>query len=249
MSYADAVILTLLSALDLFWALQGAGHNFGIVTEVKSRIYNVPSTKWAYVQYIFTHDKVEKLFTQLNEWTVNGTYEMPVNFINENVFACIPAIDLDNVSFETCPSVTRDADAEKAVIVFNIFSQGADTVPVRYTERLLAIGPVVATANATDYPGLTTIDGTTIDSTVCQQHDSVNMMFPIGLKSYNIQAQRDTFDAFNAFTADAVFTNSAVLIEAYSTQAVKAVAGDSTAFPHRGDNIVMHAISSLTVQK
>lgn len=135
------------------------------------------------------------------------------------------------------------------MIVFNIFFQGADTVPTEYTAPLLAIGPVVATANTTDYPGLTTIDGTTIDSTVCQQHDAVNMMFPIGLKLYNIQAQRDAFDAFNAFTAETVFNNSAVLIEAYSTQAVKAVASDSTAFPHRGDNIVMYAVSSPIGQK
>lgn len=125
------------------------------------------------------------------------------------------------------------------MIVFNIFYQGADTVPAEYTAPLLVIGPVVATANTTNYPGLTTIDGTTIDSTVCQQHGAVNMMFPIGLKSYNIQAQRDVFDAYNLFTADTIFNNSAVLIEAYSTQAVKAVPSDSTAFPHRGDNIVM----------
>lgn len=100
------VILKLLSTSDLFWALQGAGHNFGIVTEVRSRIYDVPSTNWASVQYIFTHDKVGNLFTQLNEWTVDGTKEMPVNFINKNVFARIPAIDPDNVSLESCPSVT-----------------------------------------------------------------------------------------------------------------------------------------------
>lgn len=100
------VILTLLSTSDLFWALRGAGHNFGVVTEVKSRIYDVPSINWAYVQYIFTHDKVENLFSQLNEWTGNGTQEMPVNFINKNVFARIPAIDPDNVSLESCPSVT-----------------------------------------------------------------------------------------------------------------------------------------------
>lgn len=93
------------------------------------------------------------------------------------------------------------------MIVFNIFLQGADTVPAEYSAPLLAIGPEVATANTTDYPGLTTIDGTTIDSTVCQQHDAVNMMFPIGLKLYNIQAQRDAIDAFNAFTADTVFSN------------------------------------------
>lgn len=66
------------------------------------------------------------------------------------------------------------------------------------------------------------------------------MMFPISLKDYNVEAQRIVFDAFNAFTADATFANSAVLFEAYSTQAVKAVPSSSTAFPHREDNIVVY---------
>jgi hypothetical protein len=108
---------------------------------------------------------------------------------------------------------------------------------------LLAIGPVVAAANATDYPGLTLIDGTDIDNAVCAQHDAVNMMFPISIKSYNIQAQRAAFDTFNAFTADARFLNSAVLLEGYSTQAVKAVPSDTTAFPHRTDNFLMYVHS------
>lgn len=85
----------------MFWALQGAGHNFGIVTEVESRIYDVPSTGWAYAQYIFAHDKVEAIFTQLNSWSVNGTKDMSVNFNNKNIFARIPAIDPDNVSHQS----------------------------------------------------------------------------------------------------------------------------------------------------
>lgn len=127
------------------------------------------------------------------------------------------------------------------MIVVNIFFQGAETVPDIYTAPLLSIGPVVVAANATDYTGLTLIDATAINSTVCQQHNAVNMMFPISFKSYNIKAQRSAFDSFNAFTTDATFNNSAVLFEAYSTQAVKAVPSDSTAFPYREDNILMYA--------
>lgn len=66
------------------------------------------------------------------------------------------------------------------------------------------------------------------------------MMFPISLDSYNVQGQRAAFDAFNAFTMDTTFSNSAVLFEGYSTQAVKAVPSDSTAVPFRGNNILMY---------
>ena len=133
-----------------------------------------------------------------------------------------------------------DSNVQQAVIVFNIFYQGVNAVPDEYTAPLLAIGPAVAAANVTDYPGLTLIDSTTIADAVCTQHDAVNMMFPISIKSYNVQAQRAAFDAFNAFTMDTRFLNSAVLFEGYSTQAVKAVPSDTTAFPHRADNFLMY---------
>ena len=133
-----------------------------------------------------------------------------------------------------------DTDDQQAVIVFNIFYQGVAAVPTEYTAPLLALGPAVAAANVTDYPGLAIIDSTTIDDTVCTQHDAVNMMFPISIKSYNIKAQRAAFDAYNNLTADSTFLNSAVLFEGYSTQAVKAVASNSTAFPNRADNFLMY---------
>ena len=44
------------------------------------------------------HDKVEALFNLINTWTANGTRDMPVEFINKNVFARIPGIDANNVS-------------------------------------------------------------------------------------------------------------------------------------------------------
>lgn len=126
------------------------------------------------------------------------------------------------------------------MIILNVFYQGTNVVPSKYTTPLLAIGPAVTAANETDYPGLAVIDGTTIDGNLCTQHDAVNMMFPISVDSYNIKAQRAAFDSFNAFTADPTFYNSAVLFEAYSTEAVKAVSDASTAVPNRGDNILMY---------
>ena len=132
---------------------------------------------------------------------------------------------------------------EQAVIIFNIFYQGVTVVPTNYTAPLLALNPVVAAANVTDYPGLTLIDGTDMANAVCTQHEAVNMMFPISIGSYNVAAQRAAFDAFNTLTNDTTFSNSAVLFEGYGTQAVKAVADASTAFPHRADNILMYIAS------
>lgn len=163
---------------------------------------------------------------------------MPVEFINKNVFARIPPIDADNVSRNQYKQ--PHANDQQAVIVFNIFYQGVDAVPSEYTEPLLAIGPAVTTEAATDYPGLNVPDSTRINDTVCTQHDAVNMMFPISMKSYNVEAVRAAFDLYNEFTQDSTYLNSAVLFEGYSTQAVKAVPSDSTGFPFRADNFLVY---------
>lgn len=34
---------------DLFWGIRGSGHNFGVVTEFKYKIYDlIPNGTWAY---------------------------------------------------------------------------------------------------------------------------------------------------------------------------------------------------------
>lgn len=58
---------------DLFWAMQGAGHNFGIVTSVTQKIYDVPNNGvWSFVKHTYTQDKLELLFQYLNILGWNG---------------------------------------------------------------------------------------------------------------------------------------------------------------------------------
>lgn len=53
---------------DLFWAMRGAGHNFGLVTEMKYKIYDTDTDKkWSYEFYMFGHDKVEQVFETSNK--------------------------------------------------------------------------------------------------------------------------------------------------------------------------------------
>lgn len=63
-----AVTVSQNSHPDLFWGIRGAGHNFGIVTESRHKIYDVvPNSTWAYEAFIFTGDKLEALYTLTNE--------------------------------------------------------------------------------------------------------------------------------------------------------------------------------------
>lgn len=81
---------------DLFWALQGAGHNFGIVTSLEVKIYDVPST-WTVYSLVFSSDKVEALFSLINEFE-NPSTKRPTKLALTGAFVRIPAVDSANVS-------------------------------------------------------------------------------------------------------------------------------------------------------
>lgn len=81
---------------DLFWALRGAGHNFGIVTSIKYRVYDVPENNtWIVGQYGYTQDKLEALFGLLNEFTAGG--EQPIELRYWATFTHNLSIDPVNV--------------------------------------------------------------------------------------------------------------------------------------------------------
>lgn len=51
---------------DLYWGIRGAGHNFGIVTEMKYKIYDVKKPEWSYIYFTFQGHQVEELYAVLN---------------------------------------------------------------------------------------------------------------------------------------------------------------------------------------
>jgi hypothetical protein len=81
---------------DLFWALRGAGHNFGIVTSLEVQTYDVPSN-WTVYSLVFATDKVEALFSLINEFEQPST-KRPTKLALTGVFVRIPEVDPVNVS-------------------------------------------------------------------------------------------------------------------------------------------------------
>lgn len=55
---------------DLYWAMRGAGHNFGIVTQATFKVYPQQNGgKHVTADLIFTGDKVEEFFSFINAQT------------------------------------------------------------------------------------------------------------------------------------------------------------------------------------
>lgn len=94
---ANGTLVTLDSSSELWWAIKGAGHNFGIVTSVTSKIYNVEYRDWAIEIITFSGDKVEEIYEAVNTHLLKDGNQ-PTDVINWSYWVNDPAADATNVS-------------------------------------------------------------------------------------------------------------------------------------------------------
>jgi FAD/FMN-containing dehydrogenase len=81
---------------DLFWALRGAGHNFGVVTSFDLKIFDVPKETWTMIMFTFTQDKLELFFDTWNH--LEAANEQLGLLLLQGVVARNDSLDLEHVS-------------------------------------------------------------------------------------------------------------------------------------------------------
>lgn len=199
---------------DLFWALRGAGHNFGIVTEVTVKTYDVPDDDiWYYETFLYGGDSVEQVFAQANA----VRRETPAQFEHYAVFGRVPEVDPVN-----------------AIVSFSILYNGPAADAEEWIAPFRALKPLSVTNGTATYPQLASITGNGIDDVICQNDNLNRVRYPIYIDEYVPDAPRAVFDLFNTATAQyPALNNSLMLFEGLSSQAVAAVDIDSTAVPVR----------------
>jgi FAD/FMN-containing dehydrogenase len=69
---ANGDFVTIDPTSDLWWGMQGAGHNFGIVTSATTKIYDIRQPNWAIETIIFSGDKVEAVYQAANKYILNN---------------------------------------------------------------------------------------------------------------------------------------------------------------------------------
>ena len=216
---ADGSIKTIDHRSDLWWAMQGAGHNFGIVTSLTSKIYDIEHRNWSYKRYIFTGDKVESLFQRINDIFVG---KQPADIMHH-------AFLLNNPDIAPAP-----------VIMLWITQEGVNEVDPSYTVPIDEMGPVHTHTEITPYNEIPGWIQAGMEDLACQKKSETYLRFPIDLKRYNATAQQQLYDTFAAGVKTMPeLGNSMVLIEGYGVQAVQAVPEESTAFPFRSDDLLI----------
>ncbi|KAF2445831.1 FAD-binding domain-containing protein [Karstenula rhodostoma CBS 690.94] len=219
---ATGEVKTINQSSDLMWGLKGAGHNFGIVTSVTSKIYDIEHSNWAIETIVFGGDKVEQVYDAANKHLIqNGTQ----------------SADIHQWSY-WLNDATLDAD--KPVIVVYTMQEGVDAVDSVYTQPFKDIGPLAVTPEAGTYRDLGAWTNIALDSPPCQDFGFNNPRFPIYIKNYNGTALRAAYDLYASAIsgADNPYTNSIFMFEDYATGGVRAIDDRSSAFAFRSDRVL-----------
>ncbi|KAJ6260040.1 hypothetical protein Dda_5686 [Drechslerella dactyloides] len=201
---------------DLWWAIRGAGHNFGIVTSYTIRAY---------------------------PW-INGGVHWSGNliFTGDQVKDVTKAID--QLDFEKPMSVhyyfSVDPTSSKPVVLVNPYYAGTVEEARKAFKSLIDLNPVA------DLTGPITWDEVNTGADFFCQKGARKVAYTAGLKKLDSDAFKNIWDKYVAFInqhgVDKV-GQSGVLIECYSYVTARAVEYTSTAYPHRDVNF--HAASLL----
>ncbi|KAI1815134.1 putative FAD-dependent oxygenase [Poronia punctata] len=217
---ANGVQRTIDPSSELWWAMKGAGHNFGIVTSVTAKVYDIEARDWATETLVFSGSKVEAVYEAANRYLAN----LPPDVINWSYWLNMP-----------------DVDPDKPIILFYIIQEGVSAVDPVYVDPFRAIGPISAEAQKGTYRDLAAWTGIALDSPPCQKAGFANPRFPIYLPEYNVAAQKEAYDAFAATVGgpDSPYSNSIFMFEGYPQQGVREVDSKSTAFAFRNDSLLV----------
>lgn len=202
---------------DLFWAIRGAGHNFGIVTEVQYRIYDrtPQNEQWTVRTLIYTQDKLEPVFTAANEMM--------------NLYS-------DDARLGHWLLAIRNPDLDLEPVIMMVFVFQNTSIPPIYTDPFAALSPVVDVTSNEDLRGIAKHFMTDLDGFGC--HKGMKYLpYPAGVHRYDIVRVRKAY----SILADLPLALKAswIAFEGYSSRGVRSVPADSTAFPDRHNDLLL----------
>ncbi|KAI0013975.1 hypothetical protein F4779DRAFT_625066 [Xylariaceae sp. FL0662B] len=196
---------------DLWWAMRGAGHNFGIVTSFEAKIY--PDNKTYYYRtYEFSGDKLEPLYEELNKFHNNGT-------LSTKWFGTWGVYTVDTTVNETEATIVQvfvyagpQAEAEPLFAPFDVL------------EPLKSI----------------MLWGGGVDSPLCTPNRT-HVVGTAGLQVYNVTTGRQIYDLYNSKIAEHPELGSTrVLHEGYAVKGVRDISSKDSAYPLRDDYLLMY---------
>ncbi|KAK3291714.1 uncharacterized protein B0H64DRAFT_329821 [Chaetomium fimeti] len=218
----SAIRVNATSHSDLLWGMKGAGHNFGIVTSAELNIFPRGPDTWHYHNYLWRGDKLEAVFSALNDFHDKGNtpVNMTTNFGNFLVNA----------------SITTD----EPIIWWTFAYRGTAAEANKHLARFDAIESAYEESGDIPYTLVAKAQQTAEDDFICLP-GNIRITTTAGLQLYNITAERQIFDGFQRriTTEPELAVGCGILHEGYSTEAVGAQNPADSAYPFRADHHLM----------
>jgi hypothetical protein len=213
---------------DLFWAMKGAGHNFGIVTSFEMSIYPRGPDTWHYKKYTWRSDKLVPVFTALNELHGNGS--TPVNM----------AANFGNIFINT--TITED----EPIIYWTFAYRGSAQDAAPYFASFDAIEAVFFESGDVPYPEIAHAQDVGLQDPSCG-HDVVRITTSAGVQMYNITAEKRIMESFmdRIRNQPDVARAGFIIHEGYATKGVTDVSPSSSAYPFRDDHHLLYFQGNL----
>ncbi|KAI1812660.1 hypothetical protein GGS20DRAFT_599881 [Poronia punctata] len=210
---------------DLFWAMRGAGHNFGIVTSMKLKIYPRELKTWHYHNYIWSHTKLDTVFKLLNKLNDKGKTppKMGVNYGRIYINSTISKTE--GIVWWTFGYAGPASEAEKILRPFN------------------AIGAITEEMGDIPFPDLGRPQRTSLSD--CGRGGPFALSTAM-TRTWNLTTERRNYELWRKNVAlYPELRDASLFYEGYSVKAVQDIPSDSTAYPHRDQLHLSYATATV----
>ncbi|PSN62050.1 FAD-binding domain-containing protein [Corynespora cassiicola Philippines] len=202
---------------DLWWAMRGAGHNFGIVTSLEYKIYDITEKQWSVEAFTFpaTAEIFRKVYTQAKK----NMAVQPEGITEGGFITALPMPALNLAIIANMPLAQTQ----------------------KYTQVYRDLGPLAIHAQEgtlLDVPKMLGVDRT---SAVCnREHGMSDIRMPVDIPTYNVEVLAQAMERFVQIATEyPELGQSFVMTEQYPTQGVKKVDERDTAVPGRRHDLLI----------